>query len=179
MRSRSVPEAAVGLAAVNALLGDPEGRSSEENARDLLREHGRDRLLALVGHFPFVEELRRSCRELWVFERGPRLRADDLGEEHMAELVPSAEVVAVTATTLINGTLDGIVPLVDPGAELIMLGPSTPFARCLFDLGFDVLCGTVVEDHDRVLRTISQGAVTKQITGVKRVSLWRECNPQP
>jgi uncharacterized protein (DUF4213/DUF364 family) len=92
----------------------------------------------------------------------------------MEELIPHAEVVAITATTLLNGTLDPVTELLGPGSFTVMLGPSTPFAPCLFDLGFDALCGTVVEDGDAVVRAVSQGAVTGQIPGVRRVCLLRE-----
>ena len=84
-----------------------------------------------------------------------------------------AEVVAVTATTLLNGTLPRVLAAVRADAFLMMLGPSTPLTPALFDLGFDLLCGTVIEDPPAVIRAVEQGAVTRQITGVRRVSLWR------
>lgn len=174
LRSRSAPEAAVGLAAVNALLHRPTRDCSEVNAAELLCDRAAGRLLALVGHFPFVDRLRAACREVWVFERGTRQRPGDLGEQHMGELMGHAEVVAITATTLLNGTLDRVLRLIDPAAFVIMLGPSTPFATSLFDLGLDVLCGTVVDDDEAVARAVSQGAVTSQIPGVRRVCLFRE-----
>jgi uncharacterized protein (DUF4213/DUF364 family) len=55
----------------------------------------------------------------------------------------------------------------------MMLGPSTPLTPALFDFGFDILCGTVIEDPDKVLKAVGEGAVTSQITGVRRVSRWR------
>lgn len=174
LRSRSAPEAAVGLATVNALLPRPTGNLDEVNAADLLCDRAAGRLLAVVGHFPFVDRLRSACREVWVFERGGRQRPGDLDELHMAELIPHAEVVAITATTLLNGTLDRIVGLIVPGTYVVMLGPSTPYANCLFESGFDVLCGTVVDDDEAVVRAVSQGAVTGQIPGVRRVCLFRE-----
>jgi uncharacterized protein (DUF4213/DUF364 family) len=174
LRSRSAPEAAVGLAAVNALLPRPTGNLAEVNAADLLCDRAAGRLLALVGHFPFVDRLRAACREVWVFERGGRQQPGDLGERHMEELIHHAEVVAITATTLLNGTLDRIVGLLGPESFVVMLGPSTPYATSLFELGFDALCGTVVEDDEAVVRAVSQGAVTGQIPGVGRVCLFRE-----
>lgn len=174
LRSRSSPDAAVGLAAVNALLRRPTGTCADVNAADLLCDRATGALLALVGHFPFVDRLRATCREVWVFERGTRQRPGDLGENHMEELIPHAEVVAITATTLLNGTLDRILRLIDPEAFVMMLGPSTPYSVNLLELGFDALCGTVVEDDEAVVRAVSQGAVTGQIPGVRRVCLFRE-----
>lgn len=174
LRSESPSEAAVGLATVNALLDGAQGAAVEGNARNILIQRGEGRVAAMIGHFPFVDSLRRSCRELWVFERGRGRGPGDLGEEHFAELLPEAEVVAISATTLINHTLDDVLSFVDPDAFLMMLGPSTPMVRSLFDLNFDVLCGTRVEDPERVLRAVGEGAVTSQITGVRRLCLWRK-----
>lgn len=172
LRSASPPEAAVGLAAVNALL-DPVARSGAEgNAVELLCARAAGRLLAVVGHFPFLDRLRACCREVWVFERAGSLRPGDLDEASLAELLPHAEVVAVTGTTVINHSVEEIAARVRQDAFAIMLGPSTPMASCLFELGFDVLCGTVVEDPEAVLRAVSEGAVTGQIGGVRRVCLF-------
>ncbi|MFV2073709.1 MAG: Rossmann-like domain-containing protein [Thermoanaerobaculales bacterium] len=172
LRSASAPEAAVGMAAVNALLGTPEGRTEDGNAKGILNERAEGRVVAIIGHFPFVDSLRKSCRELWVFERGRGRGPGDLGPEHVAEVLPHAEVVAISATTLINHTLQDILPFIRPNAFTMMLGPSTPMAPLLLELGFDVLCGTIVEDPQRVLRAVEQGAVTSQIGGVRRVCLW-------
>jgi uncharacterized protein (DUF4213/DUF364 family) len=171
LRSTSRPEAAVGLATVNALL-DPVAAGAEEgNAVDLLCERAAGRLLALVGHFPFTERLRESCRELWVFEVAGRRRPGDLEAVSMAELLPHAEVVAVTGTAVVNHTVEKIARWIRPDAFAVMLGPSTPMATSLFAVGFDALCGTVVEDPDAVVLAASQGAVTGQIAGVRRVCL--------
>jgi uncharacterized protein (DUF4213/DUF364 family) len=63
---------------------------------------------------------------------------------------------------------------VRPDAFLMMLGPSTPLTPALFNFGFDILCGTLIEDPSTVLKAVGEGAVTSQITGVRRVSLWKE-----
>jgi hypothetical protein len=91
----------------------------------------------------------------------------------MDQLLPQADVVAVTATTLLNRTLPIVLAGVRPDAFVMLLGPSTPLTPVLFQFGFDVLCGTVVDDADAVLRAVEQGAVTSQIAGVRRVCLWK------
>jgi uncharacterized protein (DUF4213/DUF364 family) len=173
LRSHSPPEAAVGLAAANAMLGPAEPNLTEEKALAVLRQRGRGKRVAMIGHFPFVDELRATCGKLWVSERGINRQSDDLGEEAMDQLLPAADVVAVTATTVLNRTLPQVLRRVRPDAFLMMLGPSTPLTPRLFDFGFDVLCGTVIDDPQSVLLAVSQGAVTSQITGVRRVCLWR------
>jgi hypothetical protein len=47
----------------------------------------------------------------------------------------------------------------------------------LLEVGFDVLCGSLVLDPAAVLRAASEGAVTRQIPAVRRVSLWRGTSP--
>jgi uncharacterized protein (DUF4213/DUF364 family) len=173
MRSESPTEAAVGLAAVNALIGRPEGRVTEAKAAELLLRRGRDRRIALIGRFPFAESLRPACERLWVFERAGRGLPSDHTAHDMPELLPQAEIVAVTATTLLNRTLDDVLSWVPRDAWVMMLGPSTPMSSCLFELGFDALCGTVIDDAQAALAAASQGAVTSQIGGVRRLCLWR------
>ena len=174
LRSESPPESAVGLAAANALLGPTAENLRDEKALAILRERGRGQKVAMIGRFPFADGLREDCDQLWVFERGLNRRQEDFGEEAMDQLLPQADVVAVTATTLLNRTLPTVLAGVRPDAFVMLLGPSTPLTPALFQFGFDVLCGTVVDDADAVLRAVEQGAVTSQITGVRRVCLWKE-----
>jgi len=173
LRSESPPESAIGLAAANALLAPTADGLREEKAVTILREQGRGRKVAMIGHFPFADGLREDCGQLWVFERGLNRRQDDLGEEAMEQLLPRADVVAVTATTLLNQTLSRVLSGVREDAFVMLLGPSTPLTPALFRFGFDVLCGTVIDDPETVLHAVEQGAVTSQITGVRRVCLWK------
>ena len=173
LRSDSPPEAGIGLAAANAILASEVSDLSEEKAVGILCDRGAGRKVAMIGHFPFADRLREHCDQLWVFERGLNHHEGDLDGDAMDELLPQADVVAVTATTLLNRTLGTVMAGVRSDAFVMMLGPSTPLTPVLLDFGFDVLCGTIIEDPESVLRAVEQGAVTPQITGVRRVSLWR------
>jgi uncharacterized protein (DUF4213/DUF364 family) len=170
--STSVTEASVGLAAINGLSSPPEG-FEDGNAEDIIRSRGAGRRVAMIGRFPFVRRVRPQCDELWVFERGSARRPGDYGAADMPELLPQADVVAVTATTLVNHTLAEVLALVRADAFTLMLGPSTPLSPVVLDR-FDVLCGSVVVDAEAVVREASQGAVTRQIRGVRRVNLWAD-----
>jgi hypothetical protein len=172
LRSASAPESSLGLAAANALMGPPAGRLTEHNAAAILGEKGQGKRVAMIGHFPFTGQLDERCGELWVFERGEARAEDDLGPEMLEELLPQADVVGITSTTIVNRTLPDILDLIRPDAFVLMLGPSTPLTPNFFRLGVDLLCGTIIVDPERVLRAVEQGAVTNQINGVRRVCLW-------
>ena len=100
-------------------------------------------------------------------------RPGDLPASAAAEVVPEADVLAITATTLINRTFDGLMTLRRPDALVMLLGPSTPLTPLLFDYGVHLLSGAIVEDVDAVLMAVSQGAGFRQIhrAGVRLVTL--------
>jgi uncharacterized protein (DUF4213/DUF364 family) len=174
LRSESPPEAGIGLAAANALLGPSASGLTEEKAVEILKRRGAGNRVAMIGHFPFADRLREDCGQLWVFERGLNRHDGDLDDDAMGQLLPDADVVAITATTLLNRTLPSVLARIRSDAFVMLLGPSTPMTPVLHAFGVDVLCGTLIDDPDRVRRAVAQGAVTSQITGIRRVSLWKE-----
>jgi uncharacterized protein (DUF4213/DUF364 family) len=172
--SESTLEASIGMAAVNALLPVDENACSELNAEEMIVEWGAGRQVAVVGHFPFIPHLREVVGELWVLEQRPR--PDDLPAEAAAKVIPQADVVAITGTSLINHTFEGLVRLCRPEAFVLVLGPSTPLSPLLFHYGVHALSGTVVDDVETVLRYVEQGANFRQIHhhGVRLLTMYRE-----
>ena len=171
-RSDSQMERAIGLAAVNALLPRNERAWVELNAEHVIRERGTGKNVVIVGHFPFIRRLRPHLGRLSVLELHP-LSPNDLPADRAQEVIPEADVVAITSTTLINATFDGLISLCRPDAFVLMLGPTTPLSPVLFDYGADVISGTLVDDIDRVLRGVSQGATFRQIRGKRLVTMHR------
>ena len=164
-------EASVGLAALNSLLEVDPSRCDESNAGDLLEDQGRGRRIAVVGDFPFVKGLGRVADELWVFEQGDRVGPDHAPADRMPELLPRAELAAISSTTLLNHTLDGILAALDDSCFKMLVGPSTPLTPALFDLGFDALCGSIVVDRRQTLADLSQGATFRQVPEFGRTRL--------
>jgi len=167
--SSSLLEAAIGMATLNSLLNIDEERCLNLNGRDLLIEKGSGKRLALVGHFPFVPELRQKAKELWVIER--RLREGDFSESEAEKLIPQADVVGITGTAFTNHTIEYLLSLRRPGAYVVVLGGTAPLSLVLFDYGVDAVCGTKVVDPELVLRCVSQGATFPQLKGVLRLTL--------
>ena len=60
------------MATINSLLDIDEESCRELNARELIAEKGQGKRVAIVGHFPFIPELREIAKELWVIEKNPR-----------------------------------------------------------------------------------------------------------
>jgi uncharacterized protein (DUF4213/DUF364 family) len=167
--SPSLIRSSIGMAAYNALLEVDEAACTVRNAEDLIVERGAERRVAIVGHFPFTERVRKTAAECWVLELEPV--PGDLPAEQASDVIPEADVVALTGTSLLNGTFDGLMALCRDDAYVIVLGPSTPLSPVLLDVGADAVCGTLVTDADRVVQAVSQGAHFRQIKQAGGVSL--------
>ena len=180
-RSDSLLEASIGLAAINALLDVDEEACVELNAEQVIldqirsaRSPDRSRVV-VVGHFPFIPRVREAASQLWVLEKHPG--EGDLPAEAASEVIPQADVVAITGTSLINHTFEELMGLCRPDAFVLVLGPTAPLSPVLFNYGVDVISGTLVTEPATVLRYVSQGASFRQIKrskGVKLLTLAKE-----
>jgi uncharacterized protein len=169
VESSSFTEVAIGMATINALLPRYPEQWVELNAEDYLVEHGAGKHVAMVGHFPFVERLKAAAKQLWVLELAPK--DGDFPAQAAPEIIPQADVVALTATTLINKTFQGLIDLCRPDARVVLIGPSTPLSPVLYDYGIDILSGTIVTNPQAVLTGISQGISFHQLRQDKAVRL--------
>ncbi|MEN4010513.1 MAG: DUF364 domain-containing protein [Chloroflexota bacterium] len=168
-------EASIGLAAINSLLPEVHAQFNGINAFDILKQRGQGKMIVIVGHFPHVDKLRQSGIRMLVLEKKPR--GDDLPAEAAPQVVPLADILAITSTTLINHTLEDLLTLRRPGSVVMLIGPSTPLTPLLFDYGIDMLSGTRVVDEKAALLTIRQGAAFSQIGGTRLVTLSRSRDP--
>lgn len=159
--------ASLAMAAVNSQLSPP-AQETDLAGQELLLSRGKGKNVAVVGHFPFVEALREFCAHLWVLEKRPR--PGDTDAALAGEVLPRADLVAVTGTTLLNGTLAGLLNSCRPDALVVMLGPTTPFAASLFDCGIDVLAGCAVSDPEAALAGIRAGKCFRGLSGVRQTA---------
>jgi len=167
--SESILEAAIGMAAINSLLEIDEASCLELNAGELILEKGSDKRVAIVGHFPFIQRVREKAKELWVIEKNPQ--EGDFEESQAEQLIPQADLVAITGTALTNHTLEGLLTLCRSSAFVIMLGDTTPLSPVLFEYGVHAVSGTKVVDATLVMQCVSQGANFRQIRGTRRLTI--------
>jgi uncharacterized protein (DUF4213/DUF364 family) len=111
---------------------------------------------------------------LTVLEINPL--SDEVPATSAQDVLPAADVVAITGMSLINRTFEDLLNLCSPGSFVIVLGPSTPLSSVFFDYGVDLICGSLVTKIAPVLRAVRQGANFRQVhrAGVRLVSMARK-----
>jgi uncharacterized protein (DUF4213/DUF364 family) len=136
--------------------------------------------VALVGAFPpYLRALRRSGQPFHVLELDPAtLKPEELPffapAERAPEVVAEADVLITTGTTLVNGTLDGLLRHLRRGAQAAVVGPTAtlcaaPFAR----RGVTVVGGTRVHAPAELLDLLAEGGSGYHFFGqsVERICL--------
>ena len=170
--SENLTEASIGMAAINSLLELDKKSLKEINASEVIAREGKGKNVAIVGHFPFIENLRANTRNCWVIEKNPF--GNDLPEYTAREFIPQADVIAITGTAFINHSIENLLPLCQPNSLIMILGPSTPMTPLLFDHGISFLSGTQVIDEDFAIRTVQQGAILPQVKGTRLLTMSKE-----
>jgi len=146
----------LGLAAINSLLDVNPDRCTDIDGLQMVKDMGKGKNISVIGHFPFLENIAREARNLWIIEKQPR--PGDYPEEKGNDLLPQSDIVVISSTTLINNTFSGILALCRKGSVKMLLGPTTPLSEVLFEYGVDILSGAIVTEKNAVLRSISEGA---------------------
>ncbi len=164
-------EASLGMAVINSLTDVSKFDFREINAARIVLEQGRGKKVAVVGDFPFLQKIRPEVKKLWIISRSPWEGEEGLREAK--KILPRADVVAITGSSFINHTAEGLLSYC-PQAYTVMLGPSTPFSPVLFRYGVDAISGARVDNPEEALRYISQGASYRQVKGVRRCTAFRD-----
>ena len=167
-KSKSLLEASIGMATINSMIDIDESKCVEKNAFEIILEKGTDKNVAIVGHFPWIPKLREKVQNFWVLEQ--RVREGDLPAKEADRILPQCDVVGITGTSFINHTLEGLLALCKK-AFVVLIGPTTPLSPVLFEYGIKAICGSYVVDVEKVIRSISEGATFKEVTGVRLLTL--------
>ena len=111
--------------------------------------------VAMVGLFrPIVPRIEATGVRLSVIER-------DTPEEQRRQALGACDVAIVTATTLLNGTLEEVLNELGKPRHVALIGPSTPLCEEIFR-GTPVthLGGSAIVDAAGLLRVVSEGGGT-------------------
>jgi uncharacterized protein len=162
---------AVGIATVNALADccwqrrphpDIDLRHGIDafDATDI--RHG-DKVVVVGAFVPFLKELKRRGQAFLVLEQDPAtLKADELPffrpAEQATEILPDADVVLITGSTLVNNTLEDLLALTRRDARITVVGPTVGMLPDAFlARGADVLGCVRITEPDTFLDLLAEG----------------------
>lgn len=161
--------ATVGLATVNALVNradnalmDGAQRLHPRGAANLaVFEHFRPRLegrkVVVVGRYPGLDSVLDGI-DVQVLERQPGI--GDLPDPAAEYVIPEADWVFLTGTSLINKTFPRLSELARD-AVTVLMGPSVPWLPLFADYGIDFLAGVTPTDVDRAAVIAAEGGGTR------------------
>jgi uncharacterized protein len=161
----------VGIATVNALADhcwqrrphpDVDLRHDVDafDATDI--RHG-DKVVVVGAFVPFLKGLKRRGQDFLVLEQDPAtLKADELPffrpAERAAEILPDADVLLITGSTLVNNTLEHLLALSRPDARVTVVGPTVGMLPDAFlARGADVLGCVRITEPDAFLELLAEG----------------------
>lgn len=172
-------EASLGIAAINAFYATQEnvenlgGRidmgiahgDGEGNPFRSMKERYAGRKVAVVGHFPNVDEMRKTA-QVSVLERDCSSPID-IPDPACEYILPEQDFVFMTDTTLTNKTMPRLIEL-SKNATLGLVGPSVVPAKAFIDRGVDILAGSVVVDVKTARAAIKGGSKAQWRSGIKK-----------
>ncbi|HEV2303137.1 MAG TPA: DUF364 domain-containing protein [Stellaceae bacterium] len=162
---------AVGIAALNALADlcwerrpnpDVELRLGLD-AFDASEIRAGEKVVVVGAFVPFLRELKRRRQPYLVLEQDPAtLKAEEMPffrpAEAAPEVVPQADVLLITGTTLLNDTLEHLLSLKSPACRATMVGPTVGLLPDAFlRRGADILGSVRITEPDAFLDMLAEG----------------------
>jgi uncharacterized protein len=162
---------AVGIAALNA-LGELCWRHRPHpetelrvgvDAFDATEIRPGERVVVVGAFVPFLKELKRRGQPYLVLEQDPAtLKPDEMPYFRPAEqapaVVPQADVLLITGSTLVNATLEDLMALARPQARVTVVGPTVGLLPDAFlARGADILGSVRITEPDAFLDLLAEG----------------------
>ena len=105
--------------------------------------------VGMIGYIPpVVDQLNRLEAKVYIFDKGLTINGGDgaaqvMGMSQQAEILPQCDLMIITGTTLINGSLDQLLALCQKAREIVLVGSSTPMLTEAFKgTGVTALAGS-------------------------------------
>jgi uncharacterized protein len=157
-------QATVGMAAINAVINQSSPLLAKAqpifplgSANLAVFEHFlpliRGKKVVVIGRYPGLSEYEKEMN-LTVLERQPGMQ--DLPDTACEYILPEAEWVFLTATSIVNKTFPRLVEL-SQNAKLVLMGATVPWLADLADMGIDYLAGIAVTHPQQLRQTVAEG----------------------
>lgn len=190
---------ALGIAALNAIAQVVADRRQQSglslgydliegvDAFDVARISARDMTVVVGAFVPFLRALRGLGARHWVLEKDPStLKPVEMAHfrpaEDFASVVPEADVLLITGTTLINDTLAELLAVAKPDARIVIVGPTVTMVPDAFlARGCTILGGVRITDPDAFLDVLAEGGSGYHFFGksAQKIVLSRNDNNVP
>ena len=156
VRGNDFLERALGLATANALI-HPPAPDEEQDTIGLMGLCPGERV-AMVGLFrPIVPRIEATGVRLFVVERDTPVKV-------RREILGACEVAIVTATTILNRTMEEILDELGRPRHVAVIGPSTPLCPEVFqETPVTHLGGSAIVDAAALLQVVSRGGGTPEM----------------
>ena len=161
-------QATVAMAAINSVINSsstlPDNAtvlSPEGSANLVVFEHFlpqiRNKKVCVIGRYPGLNKYSTQM-EMNVIELNPG--AEDFPAPASEYLLPEAEWVFLTATSIVNKTFPRLVQLAK-NSKLVLMGPTLPWLPELKHMGIDYLAGIQVTNLPTLRQTVAEGGGVK------------------
>jgi uncharacterized protein (DUF4213/DUF364 family) len=159
----------IGLATANALI-PPASLPAEENAVDLMHLTRQDHVV-MVGLFrSLAQEITAKGITLSVVEQD-RNKTNLVSRKDEHQALKASSVAIITATAILNNTMENILGGLGNPRHVAIIGPSTPLCAEVFtDMPVTHLGGAVILDQERVLQIIDESGGTPAMRPYLRFS---------
>lgn len=160
-KSKNRLRAAIGLAAMNAVFNDPKTVWDTGNVISAF-DVGPSDTFGMVGEFgPILAEIKNKTKNIYVFEQDVPEGGALYPSETIPLHLPECNVIVITATSIINHTIDDILSHCKSARQVCLVGPSTPLCQEVFrQHNVTLLAGSVVHNPELILQIVSQGGGT-------------------
>ncbi len=165
LESEDVIKAAVGLACANALANRKDETSLDGDVLEHLDLRPEDHV-GMVGNFgPLVCTIQKRVRSLSVFERIEQASGLLRPQKEALQVLPRCQVALITATAIINHSIDALIDAAAGSREVVLLGASTPLLTQVFGAqNVTMLSGVLVKNSEEVLRVVSEGGGMREFS---------------
>jgi uncharacterized protein (DUF4213/DUF364 family) len=179
----------LGIAALNALADTCWRRQPHPEAElrigvdafDATEISPADKVVVVGAFVPFLRALKQRRQPFIVLEQNPAaLKPDEMQFFRPAEeahtVIPEADVVLITGSTLVNETLEDLLSLTTPAARVTVVGPTVGLLPDAFlRRGADILGGVRITEPDALLDVLAEGGGATDFLGrsAQKVTLVR------
>ena len=157
---------AIGGAVINAASRALELKDSNTEGRPFDVEISASDTVGMIGNIrPVAMQLRKKGCKMIIFDKGQCKNGNSTEDiypmERQAELLPECDVVFLSGTTTVNGTLASLLDMCTGARDIVLVGASVPMVPDGYrDTEVSILAGSWWnhEDKDVLFRLISQAA---------------------